>query len=552
MSYPAKDSGGLPRDVLDDHDAALLDFRVAAHAFPALAAVKDFFEFTLHVVQVEFPRAVRGVEVAGVLLHVALEGAVEAIGDAAGLHEADVGEGPRYRASAHVEYQERLGVGILFHGELPTEILPAGAQVKDTAVRIRRVFLGITLDVHVERAGLVGLRAHAEYIGDAVAQYQVLLELQAPGFLARLLDVEAYCPVVRDDFGLAAPEVGSPAVKRVLGGEIAVLDDVRAASLGAGREVLVLDEVRDDARVLDAERAVDGDFLAPADKRVVRAVLRHVHFGAVGVARAPAPAEPPDAQAFAFAHDVLVGDFAHSGHGHRGEFAHHERDVRLDRFFKAHGNALGDAGKARSFGVVAFAGPPHVDGEQQVVFRVRLQELRADVEQVLLVLAPVVGVDHDGHADCRRAHLGDNQVVDVEEFLGRHFMGTGFVAHVEDEVFLMVVDHLEHFIAQPEIDHFGQLVPVAGGVVQFDDGDHPVADALGDDGIEVADAPAGVPDDADAVSAGLRHFGNRFAFAVGPDEHVVYAAQDDLLVVLAVEETVLHKETWFGGGYVHA
>ena len=500
----------------------------------------------------QLPRAVGRVEVAGVLLHVALEGTVEAVGDATGLHEADIGKRPRNRAPAHVEDEQRVGVGVLLHGEFPAEVLPARTQVEDTPVRVRGVFLGITLDIHVERAGLVGLRAHAEDVGDAVAEHQVLLELQAPGLLARLLDVEAYGAVVRDDFGLAAPEVGSPAVERVLGGEIAVFDDVRAAPLGAGREILVLDEIRDDARVLDAKRAVDSDFLAPADKRVVRAVLRHVHFGAVGVARAPAPAEPPDVQALALAHDVAVRDFAHSGDGHRSEFTHDKRNIRLDGFLEAGGDAFLDGLEAGRLRVVTFAGPPHVDGKQQVVFRVRLQEPRADSEQVLLVLAPVVGVDHDGHANPRGAHPGDNHIVRIEELARVNLMRTGFVAHVEDEVFLVVVDHLEHFVAQPEIDHFGQLVPVAGGVVQFDDGNHPVADALGDDGIKIADAPAGVPDDADAVRAGLGHFGNRFAFAVGPDEHVVYAAQDDLLVVLAVEETVLHKETWFGGGYVHA
>ena len=72
--------------VLDDHDAAALDFRILAHAFPTLALVEDVEKRSVRRVEVQFPRAVRSVEVAGVFLHVALERPVEAIGDAPCMH----------------------------------------------------------------------------------------------------------------------------------------------------------------------------------------------------------------------------------------------------------------------------------------------------------------------------------------------------------------------------------------------------------------------------------------------------------------------------------
>ena len=74
-------------EVFDDHDAAAFDLRVLTHAFPALTLVENLEELAICGVQVQFPRAVRCVEVTGVLLHVALERSVQAVGHAAGMNE---------------------------------------------------------------------------------------------------------------------------------------------------------------------------------------------------------------------------------------------------------------------------------------------------------------------------------------------------------------------------------------------------------------------------------------------------------------------------------
>ena len=93
-------------------------------------------------------------------------------------------------------------------------------------------------------------------------------------------------------FRFAAPKVCGPVFKTIR--EVAVADQIATAVQNARAEIFVLDKVRNHARILNAERTVDANFLAPADESVVRAMGRHVHFRTVEVARAPAPSKPSD------------------------------------------------------------------------------------------------------------------------------------------------------------------------------------------------------------------------------------------------------------------
>ena len=79
--------GNVLSEVFDDHDTAAFDLRVLTHTFPALALVENLEELAVCGVQVQFPRAVRSIEITGVLLHVALERSVQAVGHAAGMNE---------------------------------------------------------------------------------------------------------------------------------------------------------------------------------------------------------------------------------------------------------------------------------------------------------------------------------------------------------------------------------------------------------------------------------------------------------------------------------
>ena len=212
----------------------------------------------------QFPGGIRSVEVAGILLDIALEGAVQSVGDTAGLHQRDVAEFPRNGYAAHVVNQQRFHVRRLLHGELPAEVLPAGTQVQNTTVGIRRVRFGILLDVHVQGTGLVRLGSHAENVGNAFSERKFLLKLQIPGFLARFLDVEADNTIVDLHISLAAPEVYLPVGQRIFFGEVAILNQVRAHDLRTDIEILLLNKVRNDTCILDSVRVIDADFLAPS------------------------------------------------------------------------------------------------------------------------------------------------------------------------------------------------------------------------------------------------------------------------------------------------
>ena len=72
-----------------------------------------------------------------------------------------------------------------------------------------------------------------------------------------------------------------------------------------------------------------------------------------------------------------------------------------------------------------------------------------------------------------------------------------------------------------------------------------------DDAVEVGNAAARVPHDAHAVRARLRDFGDGLALAIGPDEHVVDSAKNNLLVVLTVKVPVLNKKSRFCGRFNH-
>ena len=81
--------------------------------------------------------------------------------------------------------------------------------------------------------------------------------------------------------------------------------------------------------------------------------------------------------------------------------------------------------------------------------------------------------------------------------------------------------------------------------------DHAIGDAKPHDVVQVADTTAGIPDDTDTIGPGLCDFGNGLAFPVGPDEHVVHPAKDDLLVVLAIKVPVLYKKSRFCSRLYH-
>ena len=196
--------------VLHHHDSAAFNLRVLAHAFATATLVEHFQKFALGRIQVQLPGAIRSVEVAGILLHVALEGPIEAVFNTTGLNKRNVAEFPGNRHSPHIVNQQGFRIGIFLHGELPAKALPAGTQVQDTAVCVRRVGFRILLDVHVQGTRLVSLGAHAKDVGDAFAQGKFLLELQIPGFLAGLLDVETDHTVVDLDIALAAPKINLP------------------------------------------------------------------------------------------------------------------------------------------------------------------------------------------------------------------------------------------------------------------------------------------------------------------------------------------------------
>ena len=149
-------------------------------------------------------------------------------------------------------------------------------------------------------------------------------------------------------------------------------------------------------------------------------------------------------------------------------------------------------------------------------------------------MTPLVCVDHQGNADSRSAHLGDDCIVGGEKFIGIHRFCTGFVTDVDNQVLLMVSNQLESFVAKPEFHRFHQAIPVARRVMNFRDGNHSVRNALGNDIVQVADTTAGIPNNSNAVCAGFCNFRNRLAFTVGPNEHVVDATEDDLFVILAV------------------
>ena len=198
-----------------------------------------------------------------------------------------------------------------------------------------------------------------------------------------------------------------------------------------------------------------------------------------------------------------------------------------------------------------FGRPPHVDGENEVVFGVCLQKLVPHAEDVLFALAPEVGVDHDGHANARSTHLDDNRAVSLKEVVRVLFNIARLVTDVDNHVLLVVADDLERLVAEPKIESIGQAAPVACRIVDFGNRDHPVCNRKADDVVQVADATTSIPDNTDAVGSRLRNFGNRFAFPVRPNKHVVDTAQDNLLVVLAVQKAVLYKKARFGRSPIH-
>ena len=531
--------------VLDDHDAAALDFRILAHAFPTLALVEDVEKRSVRRVEVQFPRAVWSVEVAGVFLHVALERPVEAIGDAPCMHERNVGKVPRDGNAAHVEDKHGIDVGFFFHREFPAEVLPARAQVQNTSVGVGRICFAISLDVHVERSRLVGLGPHAEHVGHALVERQVLLELEIPGILAALFDIEVDHSIFHCDLALATPEIGRPAAERFFGAKVPIFDEVRPRALGTRSKILVLDKVRDDARVLDAKRTVDGDFLAPAHQGVVRAVDGHVHLGTVEVARAPAPGEPADVQAFAFGHDKLVRDFPHAAGGHGRKFPDDQRNLAFDGFFEHALDAVPDGRIAGRDRIVAFGRPPHVNRENQVMFRIGLQKLGAHVQDVLFALSPFVGVDHYRDAHARGTELRHDDVVGVEKFFGVLRLVARLVTDIQNQVFLVVVNHLDGLFAEPKIEGVAETVPVAGRVMDFRDGNHAVCDAERNNIVEIADAATSVPYNSYAVRTSLCNFGDGLAFTVSPNEHVVHATENNFFVILAVQKRILNEKTRF-------
>ena len=164
----------------------------------------------------------------------------------------------------------------------------------------------------------------------------------------------------------------------------------------------------------------------------------HVHFGAIVISGTPAPGQPANVQAFRLGHDMLVRDFFCSASSYRRKFAYHKRQLQFHGLFKGRGNAFLNGSKTRTGRVVLFAGPPHMDGKNQIMFRVSLQKFRTHGKEYLFVLAPHVGIDHDGHADSGGTHLGHDHMVHIKKFAFGNLPISRFVAHIEYHVFLVI------------------------------------------------------------------------------------------------------------------
>ena len=272
---------------------------------------------------------------------------------------------------------------------------------------------------------------------------------------------------------------------------------------------------------------------------------RHIHFWTVEVTRAPAPCEPADVQAFAFRHDKLVRDFTDAASSHRSKFANNQRNLTLEGFFERPLDAVLDGFVACCHRIVAFGRPPHVNRENQVVFGVCLQKLRAHVQQILFVLAPFIGVDHDRHTHARGAELCNDDVVGIEKFIGALGLVARFVTDVQNQVFLMIVNHLECFFAKPKFKGVAQAVPVTGRVMNFRDRNHAVGNTKRNNVVEVADAATSIPNNSYTVCASLCNFGNGLAFTIRPNKHVVYTTKNNLFVVLAIQKRILNEKARF-------
>ena len=277
----------------------------------------------------------------------------------------------------------------------------------------------------------------------------------------------------------------------------------------------------------------------------------HVHFRAVRITRTPAPGEPADIQAFRFGHNKLVRNFLDTSCSNRSKFANHKRKLLFYRGFKDARDAFLDRRIAGRLRVMAFRGPPHVNREKQIVFRVRLQKPGTHFEQVLLALSPLVGIDHQWHADTRSAHFRDDCIVGGEEIVCVHRLRARFVTDVHNQVLLMVRNDLQHLVAEPELHRFNKAVPVACRIMDFGNRNHPVRNALSNYVVEIADSATGIPNDSNAVGARLCYFRDGLSFSVGPYEHMVDAAENNLFIVFAVKKTILYKKTRFCRSHIH-
>lgn len=156
--------------IFDDHNSATFNLGERLHSFTAFTLVENFEKFSCRRIKMQFPRACRSIEVAGILLHIALEATIETIHYATSLNQGNIRKSPADSASAHVKDQDRIFIRRFLHGEFPTKILPACREVQETAVRIRNIFGRRSLDIDIQGARLVCAGSHAENVSDAIAK----------------------------------------------------------------------------------------------------------------------------------------------------------------------------------------------------------------------------------------------------------------------------------------------------------------------------------------------------------------------------------------------
>ena len=142
-----------------------------------------------------------------------------------------------------------------------------------------------------------------------------------------------------------------------------------------------------------------------------------------------------------------------------------------------------------------------------------------------------------------RTQASDRQRVPGTELVRGHGAVANLVADVDEQRALMLVDYGHHVAAHPVVDEALQHRPVSGCVVQLHDGQQTIAHGTGDDGIEPCRSAGRVPHDANGVGPGLGDLGKRSAACeVGPDVHLVNAAQDHLVSTRIVQEAAFDVE----------